>query len=210
MSKVIFYIVLFSAVVILPLILYFWGRVNVSAPRSIDYYTNYIFVYKREHNSSYIKIIPDIFPFLRDRILWGVSPWSFEFAGGRGHTGNHIYRDRRHIIYGGRIIRDSDVDTFIFYPRLNYGKDSRHIYYDGWTSRNIDPATFEMLGCSFWRDRRGVYNAYVNMEEPIEMIDKDSFEIIDPPHFSAGLPCVARDKNHLYKVDSSNGFQILE
>jgi hypothetical protein len=209
MLQIALYFGLSLIVILLLLILYFYGRVNVSAPRSIDYYTNYIFVYKRAHDGSLFKFFPDWFPFLRDRILWGVDPWSFEYVGGRGNTAQHIYRDKRHIIYGGRVIRDSDVDTFVFYPHFNYGKDSRHVYYDGWVSQKIDPATFEMLGCDFWRDRRGVYSAFVNMEEPIETIDKDTFEIIDPPYFSPGLPCTARDKNHLYRHDI-NGFQVLE
>ncbi len=184
----------------------------------IDYYTNGIFVFERQpEGGGFLTLdFPDLFPFSRDKIVWGAIPYSFRFVGdvsyslrpGGGSTGDHIFRDKRHIIYQGEVVWDGDVETLRLFD--GYATDRKNVYIDGFVLRNLDPTSFELLGCGFHRDKNGVYNVFTGYGRLIPEIDKDTFEVRDPQACSSEAPYAAMDRNHLYRSDGVNGFKIIQ
>lgn len=194
---------------------YFYLRFPVRTGHGDDYFTNYIFVYKRQpYQCSFIGCFaPDLIPFTRDSVVWGADPFSFRFVGSLSprHVPDSpvddIYRDKDHVIYGGGVVLDSDPDSLELFD--GYAKDKKHVYLNGRVSKKLDPATFELLGCGFYRDRNGVYHHTEGFENAIPVSDKDSFEVIDPRDcYGGGSSYVARDRNHMYRLDAS-GFGII-
>jgi hypothetical protein len=210
-------VIILAACILLPLAYFYLRfRVTPSWHRGIDYYTNFIFVYERDFTSyGWISLdLPDLFPFLRDSIVWGADPFSFRLVGdfnsnpGISSTANQIFRDRWHVIYQGKVIWDSDPNSLELFE--GYAKDKVHVYFDGFVSSKLDPQSFEMLGCEFWRDKNGVYYLFTGREVPLEMVDKDTFEVRNPGECHSEVPYTARDKNHLYKADGVRGFRIIK
>ena len=207
-------IILGSIVLVLA---YFYLRFSFDAGNGLQYYTNGIFVYERDSGGGgWISFdLPDIVPFLRDTIVWGASPFSFKFVGDFSYslspdrsTANDIYRDNYHVIYQGKVIWDGDVDSLKLFD--GYAKDKNHVYFLGYISKRLDPETFELLGCGFWRDKHGVYNQFVGYDRPVPEIDKDTFEIRNPRECSSEVPYTAKDKYRFYKSDGAHGFRIID
>ena len=125
-------------------------------------------------------------------------------------TSGDIYRDKKHVIYGygHEVVWDSDPDSLRLFN--GYAKDKRHVYLHSRVSKKLDPESFELLGCGFYRDRDGVYNDFMGFENVITVIDKDTFEVINPQRCHSDVPYHARDKNHLYKADGAWGFRIIK
>lgn len=199
---------------------YLYLRFPLEKRSGFTYYTNGIFVYERVSASgSWIglnNLFPDIFPFLRDTIVWGASPFSFKFVGDFSYcldpvgssTANHIYKDRYHVIYQGKVIWDGDVDSLKLFD--GYATDKNHVYLRGFFSKRLDPNTFELLGCGFWRDKNGVYNEFVAFDKPVPEIDKDTFEVLNPRECHSEVLYTAKDKNLFYKSDGGSGFRIID
>lgn len=204
---------------------YFYLRFPIHTGHGDYYFTNYVRVYHRGPYQSALFHVPDIFPFTRDTPVRGADPFSFEYVGnftsnlagyfGPGgrpalSTANDIYRDKRHVIYGyeREVVRDSDPDSLRLFD--GYAKDKRHVYLDGRVSKKLDVESFELLGCGFYRDRNGVYNDFMGFENVITVIDKDTFEVINPRKCHSDAPYHAKDKNHLYKADGAWGFRIIK
>ena len=212
-----FYFIGIFLSLIVPGLAYFYLRIPLEKRSGFAYYTNGVFVYERySDGGGWINFdLPDIVPFLRDKIVWGASPFSFKFVGDcsysldptGGSTGSHIYKDNYHVIYQGKVIWDSDVGSLELFD--GYATDKNRVYLRGHVSKRLDPETFELLGCGFWRDKQGVYNEFVGFEKPILEIDKDTFEVRDPRKcYTKGL-YTAKDKNKFYKSDGVFGFRII-
>lgn len=196
---------------------YLYLRFSFHAGYGLQYYTNGIFVYEREPTGGgWISFdLPDPAPFLRDKIVWGASPFSFKFVGDFSYslgaersTANDIYRDNYHVIYQGKVIWDGDVDSLKLFD--GYATDKNHVYLDGYVSKQLDPETIELLGCGFWRDKNGVYNVWAGMHKPIPEIDKDTFEVRDPRECHSDVPYTAKDKYRFYKSDGVHGFRVID
>lgn len=196
---------------------YLYLRLPLKAGNGYAYYTNGIFVYERDPDGGgWITLdLPDIVPFLRDTIVWGASPFSFKFVGDFSYslspdrsTANDIYRDNYHVIYQGKVIWDGDVDSLKLFD--GYAKDKNHVYLNGYVSKRLDPETFELLGCGFWRDKHGVYNQFVGHDNPVPEIDKDTFEVRNPRECHPEVPYTAKDKNRFYKSDGVSGFRVID
>lgn len=199
---------------------YLYLRFSLEKRSGFAYYTNGVFVYERDSGGgSWIgldDIFPDIVPFLRDTIVWGASPFSFRFVGDFSYsldptgssTANHIYKDNYHVIYQGKVIWDGDVKSLKLFD--GYATDKNRVYLLGYVSKRLDPNTFELLGCGFWRDKHGVYNIFQGYDKPIPEIDKDTFEVRNPRECHPGVPYTAKDKNHFYKSDGVSGFRVID
>jgi len=196
-------------------LLYFYVRFPISSGRGHYYFTNYVFVYERQpRQCGFMGCVgPDIFPFARDTEVVGADPISFRFVGsfspraGQESTLNDIYRDKNHVIYQGRVVWKSEANDLRLFD--GYAKDKSHIYLEGIVLEKLDPATFELLGCGFHRDRNGIYNSYMSFENVIATIDRDTFEVINPMECHFEEPYNAKDKNHRYKSDGVSGFRII-
>lgn len=197
---------------------YLYLRFPLERRSGFEYYTNGIFVYERDCvGGGWINLdLPDIFPFTRDTIVWGASPFSFRFVGDfsyslnptGGSTADHIYRDNYHVIYQGEVIWDGDVESLKLFD--GYATDKTRVYLHGFFSKRLDPDTFELCGCGFWRDKNGVYNEFVGYDRPIAEIDKDSFEVRDPRECHPKVPYTAKDKNRFYKSNGVYGFRVID
>ena len=206
------------AIVVTLALMFFYMRIPISNDPDNYYFTNYVFVYERQPKGcGPVGLgcnIPDLFPFTRDRAVLGADPFSFKFVGRFGlasaesSTLDDIFRDKHHVIFQGEVIWDSDANDLRLFD--GYAKDKNHIYVGGAALKKLDPATFELLGCGFYRDKNGVYNIYKGYENVIAMIDKDTFEVINPKGCRFEQPYNAKDKNHLYKSEGSLGFQVIK
>jgi hypothetical protein len=221
-------IIAIATVMITLLAAYAYMRYPLSIGHGINYYTNYLFVYQRHPISGgFIGFEADIMPFMRDSIVWGASPFSFRFVGDfspnkrGGSTANHIFRDNAHVIYQGEVVWDSDPETLQLFK--GYAKDKKHIYMMGFVSKKLDPETFELLGCGFYKDKNGVYNYFKGFENPINEIDKETFKLITQNEVDKEIiellktkgivhemACFAKDKNHLYISEGGSGFRIIK
>jgi len=217
MKKMFYVIAIVLGFIVLGLA-YLYLRFPLEERSGFAYYTNGVFVYERNSGGgSWIgdDLFPDIVPFLRDKIVWGASPFSFKFVGDfsysldptGGSTADHIYKDNYHVIYQGKVIWDGDVDSLSLFD--GYAKDKNRVYLRGNVSKRLDPETFELLGCGFWRDKSGVYNEFVGHDKPIREIDKDTFEVRNPRECHSEVPYTAKDKNQFYKSDGLTGFRII-
>lgn len=208
-------LIVFASILAVLFVAYLYIRIPITKGLGHDYYTNYIFVFvRRSPGGSFISIdLPDLVPFIRDSIVWGAQPFSFRFVGDFSRdrhssgTFNHIYRDNSHVIYLGRVVWDSDPESLRLFK--GYATDKKHVYMRGYVSQKLDPETFELLGCGFWKDKNSVYCDHTGFENPIPETDLETFEVID----SAGCNCqelyTAKDKNRFYKNDAS-GFRVIE
>lgn len=205
-----------AAILVLIPLSYLYFRFPLSTGHGTDYYTNYIFVYERQSRNCGLLACfgPDIFPFTRDTVVRGAHPSSFRFVGafnpsiGEVSTANDIFADKYHVIYQGEVIWDSDPDSLKLFD--GYAKDKNHVYLRGYVSKKLDPATFELLGCGFYRDKNGVYNHFMGFENRIAEIDRETFEVINPRRCNPKAPYTAKDKNHLYKSSGGSGFEIIK
>ncbi|MBL7078578.1 DKNYY domain-containing protein [Candidatus Shapirobacteria bacterium] len=157
---------------------------------------------------------PDVFPFLRDRVVKGADPDSFVFVGSISKlpdwtARSDIYKDKNHVIIYDEVIPDSDSQSIQVMD--GYAKDKNNIYMYGSVFKNLDISTFEFLSCGFFRDASSVYSVfYENGKKPLNFVDKDSFEMVNREGKACNLvPYIAKDKNNFYQSDSS-GVRIVE
>lgn len=158
--------------------------------------------------------MPDLFPFLQDRLIKDSDPNSFAFLGSysKPHdwTANaDIYRDKNYVIIYDKVITNSDPSSIQIMD--GYAKDKNNVYKGGSVLSGLDTKTFELLGCGLFRDASNIYHfSFENGKKPIDIIDIESFEMIDRNGKACNLvPYVAKDKFNLYQSDTS-GIIIVE
>lgn len=156
---------------------------------------------------------PDLFPFLRDRIVKGADPDSFVFVGSISKplewtARSDVYKDKNHVIIYDEVIPDSDPQSIQIMD--GYAKDKNNVYMYGAVFRDLNTSTFEFSICGFFRDASGVYNIfYENGKKPLNFVDKDSFKMVDRKGKACNLvPYVAKDKNNFYQSNAS-GVRIV-
>lgn len=146
----------------------------------------------------------------------GADPSTFEYVGRTteegtlGNTSHYLFRDVHTVYiglsnYGTFRVEGSDPASLELHN--GYAVDGRYVYMDGTVFRNLDPATFEKLGCHLWRDLAAVYCGFTGLYEPIPGVDAATFEVISKGRCTEDSPLRARDKNGEYTLDIIHGFK---
>jgi hypothetical protein len=197
-------------------------------PAAYVYGTNLVFVYHRCHDDSfwYLEFFDRYFGWMRDEIIWGVSPWSIQFVDVLGGDGGPLLKDRRFVVYQNLRIPKSNPSELKVRRRqfsgyegksyeLTYAQDGRYVYFEGFLIDGLDCASFDLLGQGFFKDKNGIYNIGRGMVHNAgasrKYDERDMFYQVDLPPLAevdknsfeilpvnADIRARAKDKNRHY------------